>query len=119
MTLSNITEQDILDVQKKWADGVINIGKRFVAKEDYVAYAVGFLDSLYAFDMGKVLFKPTLASQIQFRFTKKAALSYFINGDSDFTEDKGFALMNWEVIRFDNKGILIQNDIAIVITHYT
>ena len=53
--------------------------------------------------MGDVLFKPTLASETQFRFTKKAALSYFLGGDPDFTEDIGFALMHWQTIRFENK----------------
>ncbi|MEC9210006.1 MAG: hypothetical protein VX762_06230, partial [Bacteroidota bacterium] len=77
-----------------------------------------FLDTLYAFSIGEVLFKPTLASETQFRLTKKAALSYFIGGDPDFTEDTGFALMNWQKIRFKNKRIHIEGNIAITMGNY-
>ena len=67
---------------------------------------------------GDVLFKPTLASEIQFRLTKKAALSYFIANDKDFKEDKGFALMSWDDIRFENKKIHIEAGIAITMGNY-
>jgi len=118
MSLKNITEKEVLGAQEKWAIGVIDIGKKFLEKEDYLSCAEIFLDTLYAFSMGDVLFKPTLASETQFRLTKKAALSYFIGGDSDFTEDAGFALMNWQKIRFENKRICIEGNIAITMGNY-
>ena len=118
MLLKNITEKEVLEVQEKWAVGVIDIGKKFLEKKDYSSCAEIFLDTLYAFNLGDVLFKPTLVSEIQFRLTKKAALSYFIGGDPDFTEDTGFALMNWETIRFENKRIHIEGDIAISMGNY-
>ena len=118
MSSQNITEKEVLEAQEEWAVGVINIGKKSQEKEDYLSCAEIFLDTFYAFSMGDVLFKPTLASEIQFRLTKKAALSYFIGGDPDFTEDTGFALMNWETIRFENKRIHIEGDIAISMGNY-
>ena len=118
MSLKNITEKEVLGAQEKWAIGVIDIGKKFLEKEDYLSCAEIFLDTLYAFSMGDVLFKPTLASETQFRLTKKAALSYFIGGDSDFTEDTGFALMNWQNIRFENIRICIEGNIAITMGNY-
>ena len=118
MSLRNIIEKEVLEAQEKWAIGVIDIGKKFLEKEDYSSCAEIFLDTLYAFSMGDVLFKPTLASKTQFRLTKKAALSYFIGGDPDFTEDTGFALMNWQTIRFENKRIHIEGDIAISMGNY-
>ena len=118
MSLRNIIEKEVLEAQEKWAIGVIDIGKKFLEKEDYSSCAEIFLDTLYAFSMGDVLFKPTLASKTQFRLTKKDALSYFIGGDSDFTEDTGFALMNWQTIRFENKRIHIEGDIAISMGNY-
>ena len=118
MSLQNITEKEVLEAQEKWAIGVIDIGKKFLEKADYSSCAEIFLDTLYAFSMGDVLFKPTLASETQFRLTKKAALSYFIGGNPDFTEDTGFALMNWQKIRFENKRIYIEGNIAITMGNY-
>ena len=118
MSLQNITEKEVLEAQERWAIGVIDIRKKFLEKKDYSSCAEIFLDTLYAFSMGDVLFKPTLASETQFRLTKKAALSYFIGGDPDFTEDTGFALMNWQKIRFENKRICIEGNIAITMGNY-
>jgi len=64
------------------------------------------------------LFKPTLASVLQFRLTKEAALSYFIGGDSNFDEDNGFALLGWKAVRFENIGIKIEENIAIAMGNY-
>lgn len=118
MSLKSITKKEVIKAQEKWAIGVIDIGKKFLAKEDYSSCAEIFLDTLYAFSLGGVLFKPTLASETQFRLTKKAALSYFVAGDTDFNEDNGFALMNWQSIRFENKRICIENDIALTMGNY-
>tara|TARA_B100001142_G_C14339949_1_gene657425 strand:+ start:2776 stop:3249 length:474 start_codon:yes stop_codon:yes gene_type:complete len=118
MSLDSITEKEVLDIQEEWASGVIDIGKKFIQKEDYRSCAETFLDHLYAFSMGDVLFKPTLVSKIQFRLTIDGALSYFIGGDVNFPEDTGFALMNWQKIRFENKKIHIEGDIAMAMGNY-
>ena len=118
MSLNNITEQEVLDIQYEWSKGVIDIGDKFVKGEDYKSCAEIFLDKLYAFSLGDVLFKPTLASERQFRLTMKGALSYFVAGDPNFTEDKGFALMNWKIIRFENEKIRIEGNIALAIGNY-
>ena len=118
MSLQNISEEEVLKAQEKWRSGVINIGKKFLRKEDYFSYANTFLDSLYAFNMGDVLFKPTLASEIQFRLTKKAALSYFIGGNDQFKEDEGFAIKGWTNIRWENAGYKIYSDIAVCMGNY-
>ena len=44
MSLQNITEKEVLEAQEKWASGVIDIGKKFLAKQDYVSRAEIFLD---------------------------------------------------------------------------
>ena len=118
MVSNDITEKEVLEAQKEWANGVIDIGNKFIAKEDYLSCAESFLDKLYGFSVGDVLFKPTLASEIQFRLTLKSALSYFVGGDSDFPEDTGFALMNWQKIRFENARIRFEGDIAIAMGNY-
>lgn len=118
MSLNNITKQEVLDIQKEWARGVIDIGDKFIEQKDYKSCAEIFLDKLYAFSLGDVLFKPTLAFKKQFRLTMKGALSYFIAGDPDFTEDKGFALMNWKIIRFENEKIRIEGNVAMAMGNY-
>ena len=101
-----------------WVKGVINIGKIHKDGGDYIKIAKDFLSDHYAFEETDVLFKPTLASKKQFRLTMKGALSYFIAGDPDFTEDKGFALMNWKIIRFENEKIRIEGNIAMAMGNY-
>ena len=68
-------------------------------------FAINFLGEHYSFESGDVLFKPTLASKNQFRFSMDDALSYFIGGK--FSEDKGFALRPWVNIRFGERKIII------------
>ncbi|GIR13012.1 MAG: hypothetical protein CM15mP23_15870 [Cryomorphaceae bacterium] len=54
------------------------------------SYTNDFLDRLYSFEIGPVLFKPTKCEEIQFRPTKLDAKSYFIAGDDRAcNEDKG------------------------------
>src|SRR5439155_10119228 len=85
---------------------------------DYKAAASRFIDDLYDYKDGKVFFKPTQAfGKNTFRSTKEGALSYFVGGNKDFPEDKGFALKQWVKVRYDNNaaenGIQIHGNIAI------
>ena len=107
-----ISKSEIESAQKSWGEGIINIGKA----EDPVQEASKYLDQFYAFDMGEVLFKPTLASVDQFRGTKKEALSYFVG--RDLAEDKGFALAPYVKVRWENEGIITNEDSAIAMGNY-
>ncbi|MDO8962315.1 MAG: hypothetical protein Q7V02_09445, partial [Methylophilus sp.] len=86
---------------------------------DYKAFAEQVLTEAYNYDHGKVFFKPTLAFGPQtFRNDKKGALAYFVGGDSDYPDDKGFALKPWVKARYDNagennQGIQIYGSVAI------
>ena len=113
-----ITKEEVLSEQKKWSVGLLNIGRLHKEEGAYKQAAENYLAELYGFHIGEVLFKPTLASKNQFRLTKEAALSYFIGGNSDFTEDTGFALKGWTGVRFDNIGIKIEGNIAIAMGNY-
>ena len=113
-----ITKEEVLDAQKKWSDGLLDIGKLYSVNSDYKQKSVNYLSELYGFHMGEVLFKPTLASVQQFRLTKEGALSYFIGGNSNFAEDSGFALLGWKAVRFENIGIKIEENIAIAMGNY-
>ena len=115
----NITEQEVNDAQQAWCDALVKIGKIHSEGGDAKTFAMEVLTNAYNYDEGKVFFKPTLAyGNNTFRNTKEGALAYFVGGDPNFPEDKGFALTPWVKARYDNagegnNGIQIYGDIAI------
>ena len=111
-----ISEQDIIKAQELWAENIINIGKIYLEKGDYKDYARKFVKNFYAYDIGKVLFKPTLASKNQFRNTFDDALSYFVKGS--IQEDEGFALKCWNNIRYEDRNIVILDNYAFAMGNY-
>ena len=94
MSGEKITE--IKNFLNSWKDGVIEIGRIYLDKGDYVKQADKFLSHHYAFDTEKVLFKPTFTKEVIFRNKKDLAMSYFVGGNVN--EDKGFALKPWQEI---------------------
>ena len=113
-----ITIQDILDFQKEWGNSIIKISDSYKKNIDYLNDTNNLIDSLYAYDHEEVLFKPTLASDNQFRLSRTGALSYFIGGNNQFKEDEGFAIKGWTKIRWENAGHKIFNDIAVCMGNY-
>ena len=113
---TEIREEDVLSIQKEWADSIISIGKIFLNKGNYRLEAEKTLKKLYAFDISNVLFKPTFASQNQFRNSFEDALSYFVGGN--IKEDNGFAIKPWFKIRFSENKIVIAHDNAIAMGNY-
>ncbi|MCE3013995.1 MAG: hypothetical protein LW878_13115 [Proteobacteria bacterium] len=114
-----ITYDEVNAAQQAWCEALVKIGKLKEEGGDYKAYAQSVLSEAYNYDHGKVFFKPTLAHGKQtFRNDKKGALAYFIGGDSDYPNDKGFALTPWVKCRYDNagevnQGIQIYGSVAI------
>ena len=116
MVKNEIYEIDVLESQKLWAKNIIDIGNLYVNKGEYKTKAYNFVKKFYAYEISNVLFKPTLASKNQFRYTFEDALSYFIGGS--IKEDKGFALKPWNNIRFGEKKIVIMDQIAFAMGNY-
>lgn len=113
-----ISLKDVESAQEKWANNLINLGK---LKGDFDACKKEsklMIDSLYGFDKGDVLFKPTKAKEQQFRLNFKGAQSYFIGGDNNFSEDKGFALQPWTNVRFENASVILNEKSAIAMGNY-
>ena len=113
-----IKKEDILKFQDLWARGIVEIGD---SKDDYSkaeSLTLKLLYELYDFRVGKVQFKPTKASDQQFRNDEDSALSYFIGADKNFPEDSGFAMSQWKNIEFKNDSINIYEDVAIVMGNY-
>lgn len=111
-----ITKQDVLNAQSAWAKGIVAIGKVFLKQGDYRARAAQHIKDLYAYDQSKVLFKPTLASNNQFRSTFDQALSYFVGGE--IAEDQGFAIRPWSKVRFGKQQILVYPESALAMGNY-
>ncbi|MEM7187799.1 MAG: hypothetical protein AAF466_14210 [Bacteroidota bacterium] len=114
-----ITKDQVLDAQTKWGNGVVKIGSLKSNRPECEAYASEFLDERYAFGAGPVVFKPTKCALQQFRPTKPEALSYFIAGDDRAcAEDKGFAIQPWTKVRFENAGMILEENRAIAMGNY-
>ena len=105
--INPITPAEITALQVAWGEGLVAISAAYAAGEDYATIAQGVLDSLYGYVDGYVLFKPTIAQEVPFRFTEAAAASYFIGGA--ISEDDGFALNPWTAVRFGTDGRHIIN----------
>ena len=114
--MTQMTKQDVLEAQKAWGEGIVAIGKVFLDGGDYTARAAKHIKDLYAYDHGEVLFKPTLASDVQFRKTFDQALSYFVGGD--IAEDQGFAIRPWSKVRFGDQQIVVNSDSAVAMGNY-
>jgi len=113
-----ITKEDVVSIQKKWSDGLLEIVNQHQNNLDFTSCASEFIDRLYDYQNTEVLFKPTLAKEIQFRNSKDAALSYFIGNNSNFPEDNGFALKGWSNVKWENSGIQLFENIAIAMGNY-
>ena len=116
---ATITEDEVNAAQQAWCDGLVRISKIHRDGGDAAAAASQFIDDMYDFKDGKVFFRPTLAAAPQgFRTTKAGTLAYFVGGDANYPNDKGFALSPWVKARYDNgiKGsnaVQIHGDIAL------
>ena len=114
-----ITREQIELAQAIWAEGIVQIGRLSQSGGDYKAFARQFIADNYAYADGVVVqFKPTKASDQPYRATFEGGLSYFVGGDSRFSEDQGFALMPWSKIIFDNHHFFVRHDLATVMGRY-
>ena len=110
-----LTESEVLAAQKAWCQALVDIsaandkGGQPAAK----ALAEKVIDAAYGYQMGAVLFKPTLTVNPQtFRTTRAGALAYFVGGAPAFPKDTGFALKGWTKCDVDNAAVFIAGDSA-------
>lgn len=113
-----MTRHDIDNAQQAWGDGIVAIAKAHNEGGDYEAVARNHVETLYAYGMGDVLFKPTLAAVEQFRPTFDEALSYFVASNNACPEDKGFAIKGWTNVRFENAGVILRETTALAMGNY-
>lgn len=117
-----ITTVEVEGAQKAWGDALVAISTEYDSKGKAAATRIAerVIDTAYGYNMGPVLFKPTLAAApTTFRTTREGALSYFVGGDSKYPSDSGFALKHWRSYKIDNAGILITGNSAISMGNVT
>jgi hypothetical protein len=100
---NNITRKELENARIAWGNALVAISTRFdqqgLAAATQLAKQV--LDSAYGYNMGPVLFKPTLTTgDHTFRTTYEGALSYFVGQNPNYMNDKGFAIMrSWRNVQ--------------------
>lgn len=118
MATEQITVEQIEAAQAAWGDGIVRIALTHQAGGNYVQVAQDHINTLYAYGVGPVLFKPTLAAEQQFRSTFDAALSYFVASNNACPEDKGFAIKGWTAVRFENVEIITEGKTGLAMGNY-
>ena len=113
-----VTVADVEDAQHAWGEGIVAIATVHSTGGDYVEVARNHVETLYAYGLTAVLFKPTLAVIEQFRPTFDSALSYFVASNNVCPEDKGFAIKGWTNVRFENTEIIVQETTALAMGNY-
>ena len=113
-----VSVADVESAQKAWGEGIVAIANAHANQEDYVGIASNHINTLYGYQIGPVLFKPTLAAIDQFRPTFDTALSYFVASNIACPEDRGFAIKGWTNVRFENSNIIIDGKTALAMGNY-
>ncbi|MCC5902629.1 MAG: phosphoribosyl-AMP cyclohydrolase [Halomonas sp.] len=111
----DITEEQVLAAQQAWGEALVNISNTYESEGIDAAseLAQAVIESAYGYELGPVLFKPTLAAAPQtFRTTPEGALAYFVGHSDEFPNDSGFALKGWQEVTIDNAAIFISGDTA-------
>lgn len=110
-----ITETDLADARAAWGEGLIAISKAYDdgGIDGVRAIAGDLLDSLYGFEFGPILFKPTLSGGDRtFRTDKTGTLSYFIGHNPDFPQDTGFGLKSWREVSSQTSSFFVEGEVA-------
>lgn len=114
----SISKDQITLAQKAWGDGIVRIAATHAEGGDYEKVAREHIDTLDAYGLSPVLFKPTLARDVQFRSTVEEALSYFVATNNVCPEDKGFAIKGWTKVRFENVDVVVNDGMAMAMGNY-
>jgi len=115
---STVTRQMVLNAQQAWGNGIVAIASAYTNGGNYTQVAVNHIRTLYGYGLTPILFKPTLAAEMQFRSTFEGALSYFIATNGVAPEDGGFAIKGWTAVRFENVEIITSGSTAVAMGNY-
>ena len=110
-----INEEQLVQARLAWGNGMIAISKAYEESDITEAKIIAndFLDDVYGFELGPVLFKPTLSGGTQtFRPTKDGALSYFVGHDPTYPSDSGFGIKSWNEVSSETCAAYFDQDVA-------
>ena len=110
-----ILEKDISDAVSAWGEGLLEISNAFENNgiEKATSVAGDMLDRLYGFNIGPVLFKPTLSGGRQtFRLTREGALSYFVGHNPIYPHDSGFGVKFWREVSAEASAVFIDETVV-------
>ena len=110
-----INEDTLDQARRDWGLGILNISEAYESSGIDKARIVAneFLDNLYGFEFGPILFKPTLSGGCKtFRPSKDGALSYFIGENPNYPNDTGFGIKYWRKVDSDTSAIFIEENVA-------
>ena len=113
-----VTVSEVESAQQAWGEGIVAIAHAHSTGGDYVSIARNHVETLYAYGLTEVLFKPTLAAVEQFRPNFESALSYFVASNNECPEDEGFAIRGWTKVRFENADIILYDTTALAMGNY-
>jgi len=110
-----ITEAELAKARTTWGNALVAIAEAFETNgiDNARAVAESVLDAAYGYNLGPVLFKPTLAGgEKTFRPTRQGALSYFVGHDPDYPLDGGFGIKGWRKVESETAASFVENDVA-------
>jgi len=70
-----IKKEKIIDIQNSWAARILSISSNRNNPRLALEFTESLIDEFYGFKEGTVLFKPTKAKEIQFRFKRDETLA--------------------------------------------
>lgn len=111
-----LTEAEVVAAQQAWGAALVQIATVNAEQGPVAARAVAdaIIEAAYGYQLGPVLFKPTLTLAPQtFRTTAEGALAYFVGQNPNFPNDYGFALNPWTAVAIENAAIFIDGDTAL------
>ena len=110
-----ILESEISTAREAWGEALIAISKKYEEHGINAARSLAekILDTSYGYNLGAVLFKPTLSGGLNtFRQTKLGALSYFVGHNSNYPGDTGFGIKYWRDVRPDTAAVFLDERVA-------
>ena len=110
-----ISEAEVLQTQKEWGEALVAISREYEENGAKPAHDMAgkVIDAAYGYQLGPVLFKPTLTQEPQtFRTDREGALAYFVGQNPKYPADTGFALKGWREVDVKNAAILLDGEYA-------
>lgn len=119
LPIQSISKSEIIAFQKAFGISFNGIANAIESETYYELKAKKHIEKFYNFKEGEVMFKIGNDDDKPFRYTHEGLLSYLIGKSKKFPNDVGLAKGNWRKFDWNNMGIIMEGNIAIVIGRVT